>query len=43
MDHYTQAVSPTKRAAQGAVVALLFPETARSSGHTALSGIQQSW
>ncbi len=26
MDHYTQAVTPTKRAAQNAVVALLFPE-----------------
>jgi integrase len=43
MDHYTQAVSPTKRAAQSAVVALLFPETARSSGHTAVSEIRQSW
>jgi len=31
MDHYTQAVTPTKRAAQSAVVALLFPELAETA------------
>jgi integrase len=31
MDHYTQAVTPTKRAAQNAVVALLFPELAETA------------
>ncbi|PYX81857.1 MAG: hypothetical protein DMG70_17395 [Acidobacteria bacterium] len=30
MDHYTQAVTPTKRGAQDAVVCLLLPQGART-------------
>lgn len=34
LDHYTQAITPAKRAAQSAVLSLLFP-AARTGGQTA--------